>query len=109
MGASSTSFKPGQSGNPNGRPPRDWSWKELLEQAAEEEIEMKNKLGAVTGKMKLKEVVTKKLWSMAAKGDIQAVKEIFDRMDGKPEQSVAVDGTMEIIFHDSLKQEETDS
>ena len=73
-----TSFKPGQSGNPSGRPKREWTWASLLEQVGEE-IEPKSK-------QKFKDLVSKKLWIKAVNGDVMAIKEILNRMDGMPPQ-----------------------
>lgn len=72
-------FPPGVSGNPKGRPKREWTWAGLLEEIGEN-VEPKSK-------KKFKELVGRKLWVMAANGDAVAIKEIFNRMDGMPKQS----------------------
>ena len=87
MAKTITSFKPGQSGNPKGGPKREWTWSGLLEQAGEEIYTDKNGT-----KIQFKAMVTKRLWLEAAKGDMVAIKEIFNRMDGMPKQSVALGG-----------------
>ena len=69
-------FQKGQSGNPGGRPKKEWTWAGLLEQVGEE-IEPKS------GK-KLKDLVSKRLWVLAINGNIHAIKELFNRMDGLP-------------------------
>ena len=38
-----------------------------------------------------------KLWSMAADGDMVAIKEIFDRLFGKPKQAVELEGALELF------------
>jgi len=76
----------------NGRTPREWTWKGLLEQASEEMIDLKNEDGEVVSKGKLKDIVAKRVWKMAANGDIQAIKEIFNRMDGMPVQDITSGG-----------------
>jgi hypothetical protein len=73
----STSFKPGQSGNPGGRPKKDWTWSGLLEQVANE-IEPKSR-------KPFKELVTRRLWVEAANGNLGAQKEIMNRMEGLPQ------------------------
>lgn len=83
-------------GNKNGRPPREWTWKGLLEEAAEEVIELKNNEGVVVSQGKLREVVTKRVWNMAANGDMTAIKEIMNRMDGMPAQTLNHDGEIKI-------------
>lgn len=74
-------FKPGQSGNPNGRPKRDWTVQSLIEEAMEESDE--------TG-VPAKKIIYQKLVSLAKRGDIQAVKEINQRLDGMPQQKTDV-------------------
>lgn len=72
-------FKPGQSGNLKGRPPRDWTWSGLLEEVAEE-LDPKDK-------KTFKRKVAEGLIRQAIKGDHSATKVLFDRMDGMPKQS----------------------
>ncbi len=90
-------FIKGQSGNPGGRPKKDWTWAKLLAQAGEE-IEPKS------GK-KFKEVVSQKLWAACVGGNIMAIKELFNRMDGMPLQKLGGDSDHPLIvkFHESLK------
>lgn len=97
MAKTSTSFKPGEVHNPNGRPPRDWTVKGLIEDALEEQDE--------TG-VPYKKAVTNKLRQLALKGDIQAIKEIHNRLDGMATQDVKLDATVNLIFDESLKQDE---
>lgn len=78
MPSSDTQWKPGQSGNPNGRPPKAWTMSTLIEEALEE-------VEAQSGKS-FKHLVAKRLAHMAVGGDIQAIKEINDRIDGKARQ-----------------------
>jgi len=77
-------FKKGESGNPGGRPKKDWTWASLIEEAVEEEYTTKDGLRTDKGK----KFIAKKLVHMAIDGDIQAIKEISNRMDGLPAQSM---------------------
>lgn len=63
--------------NKKGRPPRDWTVAGLIEEAMEESDE--------TG-IPAKKLIYQKLVSLAKRGDIQAVKEINQRLDGMPQQ-----------------------
>jgi len=72
------SFKPGQSGNPNGRPKREWTVQGMIEEAMEE-IDENEKLPA-------KKIVYRKIVQMAKRGDMLAVKEINSRLDGMSKQ-----------------------
>jgi len=82
MGKNQTSFKKGQIANPKGRPKREWTWSGLLEEYAEKKDE--------NGKGKMKEAVVKKVMELAKRGDMTAVKEVFNRMDGMPKQSADI-------------------
>lgn len=62
--------------NRKGRPPLGLSWAELIRRYGEiydEELEVPRML-----------IVVRQLYSEAVKGNIQAIKEIIDRTDGKP-------------------------
>lgn len=75
----STSWKKGQSGNPNGRPPKEWTMTQLYKDAGEEADE--------TGEPR-KKIVARKLWEIAQKGDVTAIKELGNRIDGMPKQVI---------------------
>lgn len=77
-------WKPGQSGNPKGRPPKGWSWAELLEEVGEQVEEKSGK--------KFKELVSKRLWVECVNGNISAIKELMNRMDGMPIQKNILGG-----------------
>ncbi len=69
-------FKKGQSGNPKGAPKRDWTWSNLLHGAAEE-------MGKTGEPMKT--IIAQRLVLEAGRGNMQAVKQLMDRMDGSPQ------------------------
>lgn len=85
MPKTSTSFKPGNNANPNGRPKKDWTMAALIREAGNEADE--------TGVPKSK-IIARKLADLAAKGDMQAIKEFNQRMDGMPQQNLGI-GDME--------------
>ncbi len=82
-----TAFKPGQSGNPAGRP-RSITLSEALR------IELAKALPNDTQERTFAEVIGQQLVKAAATGNILAAKEIADRTEGKPKQ--AVDMTMNV-------------
>jgi len=79
MGKTSTSFKPGQSGNPNGRPPKEHSITATIRAMMDEKPEIKKALGT-------------KILDMALKGDMTAMKTLWNYMDGMPIQDFTSGG-----------------
>lgn len=77
-------FQKGVSGNPGGRPKKDWTWGQLLEEVANE-IEPKS------GRP-FKELVSRRLWIDAVNGNIAAQKEIMNRMEGLPIAKTEISG-----------------
>lgn len=73
-------FVKGQSGNPNGRPPKGHSITETIRAMMDEKPEIKRALSA-------------KILEMAMKGDITAMKTVWQYIDGMPKQSTEVDVT----------------
>lgn len=102
-------FKPGQSGNPAGRPKGSKSLSTVLKEMLEEEITVSID-GQPAGKKPFKEVIVRRLLKAANDGDIKAIGTIFDRVDGKAPQHIEIanpDGesfntssTHEVIFRD---------
>lgn len=84
--------KKGADANPNGRPKREWTVAGLIEEAMEAEAE---------SGIPYKKAVYTKLVSMAKAGDIMAIKEISQRLDGMPKQAVEHSGEIKgntIVF-----------
>jgi len=81
--------KTGAKANPNGRPPKEWTWAGLIKEAMEEMADDGEPI---------KKKVSKSLMIKALSGDVQAIKEIGDRIDGKPKQAVDVNnsGSLEV-------------
>lgn len=74
-----TSWKPGQTGNPNGRPPKGYSITETVREMMTKKPATKKALGT-------------KILEMALQGDISAIKTIWSYMDGTPVQSNIISG-----------------
>lgn len=70
-------FPKGTSGNPKGRPKEPWTWAGVLKRIAEEEQANGTELKELMGKALIKE---------ALKGNVQAIKEFGDRIDGRAKQ-----------------------
>lgn len=82
---SNTKFKPGESGNPNGRPPKGYSITETVRAMLNEKPEIKHALAT-------------KVMEAALKGDIAAQKMIWQYMDGMPKQAVDLTSKGEQVF-----------
>jgi len=75
-------FKPGQSGNPKGRPKSvtlSEAYRTML--AAVDETDPEKRTRA--------EILAEQLYAKAKTGDVSALKEIADRVEGKPRQTLA--------------------
>ena len=68
-------FKPGQSGNPKGRPKKGYSITEWFKNMLASNPEMKDELG-------------KSIMAKALKGDPTALKLVWNYMDGMPKQTI---------------------
>lgn len=68
-------FEPGQSGNPKGNPPRK-IWIAALNRAIAQDDGIRLRQAA------------EKLLDLAADGDVPALRELGDRLDGKPTQQL---------------------
>jgi len=66
--------------NRNGRPKAEWTWSGVLRQAMEKQIDAKQ----------VKELVSEALMDKALQGDVQAIKEIGNRIDGMPKQTTDI-------------------
>lgn len=84
------SWKPGQSGNPKGAPKKEHSITQTIRDMMDERPEIKKALGA-------------KILDMAMKGDITAMKTLWNYIDGMPKQDTQIDGTLEVIVRRSSK------
>lgn len=67
--------------NKDGRPPKEWTWSGLIKEALEEtDLEGRE----------VKKKVTQSLVNKALEGDVQALKEIGNRIDGMPQQKTDI-------------------
>lgn len=70
--------------NTDGAPKKEWTWAGVIKRIAEEEQ---------AGGTELKELVGKSLIKECLKGNVVAIKEFGDRIDGKPMQKTETDLT----------------
>jgi len=84
MPSKDTQFKPGNNANPNGRPKKEYCLTDILkEQGETEDVQTSN-----GQKISRKNALGQKLWAMAMGGDITAMRYVYDRIDGKPNQTI---------------------
>ena len=76
-------FQKGQSGNPNGRPKSSKRFKDALNLAVHERMDEKPLRGVETGCHTYLRRAAEALVEKALSGDIRAIREVADRLDGK--------------------------
>jgi len=87
-------YKPGECGNPKGRPKKADAMTDIL----------KGELGTLSlvddeGKaVPAKQAIARKLIDLAMNGDTPALKYIYDRIDGKPRESIDLDHSGELKY-----------
>ena len=75
-----TSFKPGQTGNPKGRPPKGTSLTDVMREFLEEIPEGQERNN--------KELFVQKSYDLAMKGDPTFAKLVWNYLDGMPQQKI---------------------
>jgi len=70
--------------NRKGAPQREWTWAGIVEK----EVERLGGKELGTRKEKLKKTMVKKMIELVLKGDVQAFRELSNRTDGSPKQTV---------------------
>lgn len=80
-------FPKGTSGNPAGKPKGTKHLSTVLKEFLESNVTTTDEDGK-RSKMPFKEAIIQSLLRKAAKGDVRAIQEIFDRVEGKPDQKV---------------------
>ena len=81
-------FKPGQSGNPGGRPKKGTSIRGCLREAMSDTITIPGKDGAPDRIVSKGEFLSMKLFQIASSGDLAAIKMCLDNVDGPPVQKI---------------------
>lgn len=83
MSNKDTQFKPGESGNPNGRPPKGYSITEMMQKLLSTKIIDKNGV-----EVDPREAIGKSILQKALSGDTAAQKLVWSYMDGMPPQTI---------------------
>jgi hypothetical protein len=102
LGSEATRFKPGQSGNPGGRPkiaPFSRACRELLEKPVPDDPEGRT----------YAEAIARTLAEKALAGDIRAAQEIADRAEGRARQAIEIQNTALREAFDRMTSEELEA
>lgn len=83
-------FAPGASGNPSGKSKTQWLTNALRMELAENPGRARK--------------IATKILDMAEEGDLQAANIVFDRLEGKPVQTVEIDATVASLSHEERMQ-----
>jgi len=82
-------LKKGQTNNPNGRPRKNASLTEYLAKYGNKKVVLP---GTEFDGLKMRDALAKRLWQLAVYSkDMTAIKYIFDRIDGRPAQTIITD------------------
>lgn len=98
-------WRKGQSGNPKGRPPKDLSLTSLIKEYLEQVPDIIGNDGEKNTKTWL-ELIALAWLTGAADGNQALLKELLDRLDGKPESKVRLTGG---TIADLVKKESDDA
>jgi hypothetical protein len=102
-----TRFQKGKSGNEAGRPAGTRSTKVLLRKLLDTILDDENPLSKASGKYSVAELMHLKQIAKAMKdGDTRAYEAVFDRIDGRPTQTISNDpenpfdsGSITLVFN----------
>jgi len=94
-------FEPGKSGNPNGRPKKSEAMTDILRG----ELDTLDLTDDEGNELPAKQAIARKLISLAMGGDIPAMKYVYDRIDGRPKESIDLEhsGELTVVFEDAEK------
>lgn len=98
-----TQFKPGESGNPKGRPKKGDTWADILEDISEREVIVDKSTGQ---KLTYKEVVALRAFQEAAKGNTLMFNAIMNRMSGYPKHRIEAHNLNYIMDIELTEEEE---
>lgn len=104
-------MKKGETRNPNGRPKGSLNSKTILNKFLSLQEKFKNPVTGEFEKMSVYEVMSLSIIAKARKGDLNAYKEILDRLEGKAQQKIdhTTDGeAINKVTVEILNYEDTD-
>lgn len=88
-------FLKGISGNPKGRPKGSKSITSSLKKLMDKKMIYDSIQSGISIKANIREHLALRLVALALEGDIKAIREIFDRIEGRPREAIC-----EVVEHD---------
>ena len=88
---------PGSQLNPAGKPEGARHMSTLLRESLKSMVRLKDKEGNVR-ELSTEQAIVEVLQKLAVKGDLRAIREVLDRIDGKPMQAVDVTSNGEKVM-----------
>lgn len=89
-------WKPGQSGNPLGRPKGSRNISTILKEILDYEISARDPISGEKITVPISTIVNARLVRKAMDGDNKAIREIYDRIEGRPKQKLDVTADMKV-------------
>lgn len=83
--------------NSKGRPPKGWAWSEILEDIGER---VAPGTEGHPNTKPFKQLVGERLWVECVNGNVVAIRELFNRMEGMPKQKVDFGGKVDTGVED---------
>lgn len=99
-------WKPGQSGNPAGRPKGIPNSKTRLRRLLDLSQNIKNPVTGEIESFTVMEQIDMKLIQKARTGDLAAIRELLDRLEGKPAPAEDKPAAVEITFMNKVPKPE---
>lgn len=89
-------YKPGQSGNPKGRPKGSKGIAATLRKYLKAKVNFQNPITKKEGRMSAYDIMAIRLIVSAMSGNLKAIGQIYERLEGKPKQDIGVSGSLEM-------------
>lgn len=96
-------FPEGTSGNPEGRPKGSRNLSTILREMLQEEIEITTEEGKKE-KKQLQDIIVRKLIKKANDGNLRAIEQVFDRIEGKAKQEMKIEGLPDPVVTVHIKE-----
>ncbi|MGD0572286.1 MAG: DUF5681 domain-containing protein [Sedimentisphaerales bacterium] len=94
-------YKPGETGNPHGRPKGSKGIAATLRKYLKAKINFQNPITKKEGRMSAHDIMAIRLIVSGMSGNLKAIGQIYDRLEGRPKQ--AVDETVSMSDSDEPK------